>query len=67
MRPSGTTRIPPVGLTLDAMVEAFRNRPLDAGPYTYLCVDALVQRVRENGRAERGGGRGHRDERRGTP
>ena len=37
---------------LDAMVEAFRNRPLDAGPYTYLWVDALVQRVREDGRVQ---------------
>jgi putative transposase len=31
-------------------VEAFRNRPLDAGPYTYVLVDALTQRVREEGR-----------------
>ena len=38
--------------TLDAMVEAFRNRPLDAGPYTYVWVDALVQRVREDGRVQ---------------
>ena len=36
--------------TLDAEVEAFRNRPLDAGPYTYVAVDALTQRVREEGR-----------------
>ncbi len=38
--------------TLDAMVEAFRSRPLDAGPYTYVWVDALVQRVREDGRVQ---------------
>ena len=38
--------------SLDAMVEAFRNRPLDAGPYTYVWVDALVQRVREDGRVQ---------------
>jgi putative transposase len=38
--------------SLDAIVEAFRNRPLDAGPYTYLWVDALVQRVREDGRVQ---------------
>ena len=25
------------------MVEGFRNRPLDAGPYAYLWLDALVQ------------------------
>jgi putative transposase len=35
---------------LDAVVEAFRNRPLDAGPYTYLWLDALTQKVREGGR-----------------
>jgi putative transposase len=35
---------------LDAVVEAFRSRPLDAGPYTYLWVDALTQKVREAGR-----------------
>lgn len=38
--------------TLDEMVEAFRNRPLDAGPYSYVWVDALVQRVREDGRVQ---------------
>ena len=35
---------------LDAMVEAFRSRPLDAGPYTYIWLDALTQKVREGGR-----------------
>jgi transposase-like protein len=35
---------------LDAQVEAFRNRPLDAGPYTFVWVDALVIKVREAGR-----------------
>jgi len=38
--------------SLDAMVEAFRSRHLDAGPYTYVWVDALVQRVREDGRVQ---------------
>jgi transposase-like protein len=38
--------------SLDAVVEAFRSRPLDAGPYTYVWVDALVQRVREDGRVQ---------------
>jgi putative transposase len=28
---------------LDAVVEAFRSRPLDAGPYTYMWLDALVR------------------------
>jgi transposase-like protein len=36
---------------LDAQVEAFRTRPLDAGPYTFLAADALVLKVREGGRA----------------
>jgi transposase-like protein len=36
--------------SLDAVVDAFRNRPLDAGPYTYVWVDALTQKVREGGR-----------------
>ncbi len=36
--------------SLDATVEAFRSRPLDAGPYTYLWLDALTQKVREGGR-----------------
>ena len=35
---------------LDAAVEAFRTRPLDAGPYTFLAADALVLKVREAGR-----------------
>ncbi len=35
---------------LDTQVEAFRNRPLDAGPYTFVAADALVLKVRENGR-----------------
>jgi putative transposase len=35
---------------LDAQVEAFRTRPLDAGPYTFLAADALVLKVREGGR-----------------
>lgn len=36
--------------SLDEMVESFRNRPLDAGPYPYLWLDALVQKSRESGR-----------------
>lgn len=34
----------------DPEVPAFRNRPLDESPYTYVWVDALTQRCRENGR-----------------
>lgn len=36
--------------SLDKVVEAFRSRPLDAGPYTYVWLDALTQKVREGGR-----------------
>ncbi|MFD3705770.1 IS256 family transposase [Nocardia sp. NPDC058658] len=35
---------------LDAQVEAFRTRPLDQGPYAFVAADALVLKVRENGR-----------------
>jgi transposase-like protein len=35
---------------LDTQVAAFRNRPLDAGPYTFLALDALTVKVREGGR-----------------
>ena len=35
---------------LDDAVTEFRNRPLDAGPYTYVWADALTQKVREGGR-----------------
>jgi putative transposase len=35
---------------LDAQVEAFRTRPLAAGPYTFVAADAPVLKVREGGR-----------------
>ena len=35
---------------LDELVDDSRNRPLEAGPYTYLWADALTMRVREGGR-----------------
>jgi putative transposase len=35
---------------LDCQVEAFRTRPLDASPYPFVMLDALVVRVREEGR-----------------
>ncbi len=35
---------------LDEVVEAWRSRPLDRGPYTFCWVDALGQKVREGGR-----------------
>jgi putative transposase len=36
--------------SLDTDGESFRTRPLDAGPYRYLWIDALTQRSREAGR-----------------
>ncbi len=35
---------------LDTQVKAFRERPLDAGPYTFVAMDALTIKVREDGR-----------------
>jgi putative transposase len=35
---------------LDELVAAWRNRPLDAGPYVFVWLDALVIKVREAGR-----------------
>lgn len=35
---------------LDQMVEDFRTRPLDTGPYLYVSCDALTMKVREGGR-----------------
>ena len=35
---------------LDELVEGFRSRPLDGGPYTFIWIDALTQKVREGGR-----------------
>lgn len=35
---------------LDERVAEFRDRPLDAGPYTYIWLDALFHKVREGGR-----------------
>ena len=36
--------------SLDEAVAAFRSRPLDAGPYTYMWLDALSLKCREGGR-----------------
>jgi putative transposase len=35
---------------LDEMVAGFRSRPLDSGPYVFMWIDALTQKVREGGR-----------------
>jgi putative transposase len=32
------------------LVDGFRNRPLDRGPYAFCWIDALTQKVREGGR-----------------
>ena len=44
------SRVSEMAKELDETVEAFRTRPLDRGPYTYLWLDALTQKVREGGR-----------------
>ena len=35
---------------LDEVVESFLGRPLDGGPYPYVWLDGLIQKVRESGR-----------------
>jgi putative transposase len=35
---------------LDELVEGFRSRRLDGGPYTFVWIDALTHKVREGGR-----------------
>ena len=35
---------------LDGVVDSFLGRPLDGGPYCYLWLDAMSQKVREEGR-----------------
>ena len=35
---------------LDPVVESFRNRPLDVGPYSFVWLDAMTQRCRDGGR-----------------
>ena len=44
------SRVSQMAKELDSAVEAFRTRPLDGGPYTYVWLDALTQKVREAGR-----------------
>lgn len=38
--------------SLDEQVEASRSRPLDDGPYAFVWLDALTQKVREHGRTQ---------------
>ena len=37
---------------LDELVAAWRDRPLDAGPYTFVWIDALAMKVREDHRVQ---------------
>ena len=46
------SRVSEMAKELDEAVEAFRTRPLDGGSYTYVWIDALVQKVREAGRIQ---------------
>lgn len=46
------SRVSEMAKELDETVTAFRNRPLDGGPYTYVWIDALTQKVREAGRIQ---------------
>ncbi len=44
------SQVSEMATSLDEMVGDFRDRPLDAGPYTYVWADALTMKVREGGR-----------------
>jgi transposase-like protein len=44
------SQVPATAAELDDQVEQFRDRPLDAGPYTFVTADAQTLKVREGGR-----------------
>ncbi len=44
------SRVSEMAKTLDGSVEAFRNRPLDGGPYPFVWLDAMAVKSREQGR-----------------
>jgi transposase-like protein len=46
------SRVSEMAKDLDEAVAAFRSRPLDGGPYTYVWIDALALKVREGGRIQ---------------
>lgn len=50
IRSISKSQVSEMAKSLDAMVEDFRNRRLDDGPYVYVWIDALAMRVRETGR-----------------
>ncbi len=45
-----SSQVSEIAKDLDEVVDDFRNRPLDRGPYTYVWADALFLKVREGGR-----------------
>jgi putative transposase len=44
------SQVSEMAAVLDAQVEAFRHRPLNSAHYTFVWVDALTMKVREDGR-----------------
>jgi transposase-like protein len=44
------SQVSEIAKDLDEVVDDFRNRPLDRGPYTYVWADAMFLKVREGGR-----------------
>ncbi|SNR91863.1 Transposase (or an inactivated derivative) [Haloechinothrix alba] len=44
------SQVSEIAAHLDAQVAAFRERPLQDGPYTFVAADALTLKVREDGR-----------------
>lgn len=44
------SRVAEMAKELDELVATLRTRPLDAGPYAYLWIDAQTQRCRDGGR-----------------
>ncbi len=44
------SKVSEMAADLDEQVAAFRTRPLDQGPYTFVAADALTMKVREGGR-----------------
>jgi putative transposase len=46
----GKSQVSVMAAELDAQMDEFRGRPLDAGPYMLVAADTLVLKVREGGR-----------------
>ena len=45
-----SSQVSRICVQLDEVVESFLGRPLDGGPYPYVWLDGLMQKVREGGR-----------------